>query len=46
MTVKMKELDPRKKPVVSAIGVAFRVQQPENIKQTGKEGIWTYEPRS
>jgi hypothetical protein len=35
-----------KKPVLSAQGVAFRLQQPENIKPTGKKGIWKYEPRS
>jgi hypothetical protein len=36
---KIKEMP--KKPVVSAVGVAFRLQQP-SFKPTGKEGIWKY----
>jgi hypothetical protein len=43
-----KQAEP-KKPVVSAQGVAFRLHQPSgnaNVKPTGKEGIWKYEPRS
>lgn len=37
---KIKEMD-AKKPVVSAVGVAFRLQQP-SFKPTGKPGIFRY----
>ena len=44
-TTTTKQEEP-KKETLSAVGVAFRLHQPSNIKPTGKEGIWKYDPQS